>query len=299
MARSRLPFLIALAPGAARAHDPGVGATVLAWSFEPWIVALLLASIALYVTGVNRLWRKAGRGRGIRVREAIFFGTGWIVLALALLSPVDTLGTELFSVHMVQHELLMVVAAPLFVLARPLEAWAWALPASWMSAMARGVRNGVLERAWRGLTDPVGAFAFHAAVLWGWHIPAAFAAAVLDDNLHTLQHSTFLVSALFFWWSVLQPRAKPDARGLASLFTTMLHTGALGALLTFSPRAWYAVYDGTERFGLSRVEDQQLGGLVMWVPGSLAYLIAGLAIAGAYLLSGSASPRRRSEAQSA
>ena len=298
MAHSRLCFLLMLVPGVARAHDPGAGVPAWAWNFEPWIVGLLVASLALYVMGLTHLWRKAGLGRGISVREAAFFGTGWIVLALALLSPIDTLGTKLFSAHMVQHELLMVVAAPLFVLARPLEAWAWALPAGWMTGLAKGVRKGVLERTWRGLTNPVGAFLFHAAALWGWHIPAAFEAAVLDDNLHTLQHSTFLVSALFFWWSVLQPRARPDALGLASLFATLLHTGALGALLTFAPRAWYAVYDGTGRFGLSQVEDQQLGGLVMWVPGGLAYLVAGLVIAGSYLLSDSAS-RRRSEPQSA
>jgi putative membrane protein len=90
---------------------------------------------------------------------------------------------------------------------------------------------------------------------------------------------------------VLQPRGKPDGVALASLFTTMLHTGALGALLTFGPAPWYPVYAATERFGLTLLEDQQLGGLVMWVPGGLSYLLVALYVIGAHWLSPKPEPR--------
>jgi putative membrane protein len=285
-----LPIL--LAPTTAGAHHPGGEVDAFAWSFEPWVVALLLASLAVYLHGLGRLWRKAGRGRGISMRQAACFGAGWSALALALVSPIDTLGSELFSVHMVQHELLMVVAAPLLVVSRPIEAWAWGLPRRWGPAIADFARRGAVATTWRTLTDPLGAWTFHAVALWAWHIPAFFAAAVRDDNVHALQHATFLASALCFWWSVLRPRGKPDGAGLASVFTTMLHTGALGALLTFGPRPWYEVYRSTERFGLTLLEDQQLGGLVMWVPGGLAYLLAGLFLIGTHWLSADPGIRR-------
>jgi putative membrane protein len=275
-------------PASTWAHQPGAESGALEWNLEPWIVATLVASLVFYARGVHRLWQRAGAARGISRGEVTSFVAGWAVLAIALLSPIDTLGGELFSMHMVQHELLMVVAAPLFVLARPLEAWAWGLPRGWAGAVAGLARRRAVAAMWKGLTDPVGAWVVHAAALWIWHIPPFFEAALRDDNLHALQHSTFLASALAFWWSVLKPRGVADAMGLASLFTTMLHTGVLGALLTFGMRPWYTAYRQTEHYGLTLLEDQQLGGLVMWVPGGLAYLAAGLVIA--YGLLGRSSP---------
>jgi putative membrane protein len=276
---SRLHLLILLWPGVASAHQPGEHAAAFAWNFEPWVVASLLASLALYAIGVRRLWAKAGTGRGVSRLEAALFGAGWMVLAIALCSPVDTLGGELFSMHMLQHELLMVAAAPLFVLARPLEAWAWGLPRAWAAGVAGFARRPVVEATWRALTEPVGAWILHAAAIWIWHIPPLFEIALRHEGVHALQHSTFLGSALFFWWSVLQPRGKPGGLAIASLFTTMLHTGALGALLTFGPRPWYTAYESTGHFGLTLLEDQQLGGLLMWVPGGTAYLLGGLLVA--------------------
>jgi len=103
---------------------------------------------------------------------------------------------------------------------------------------------------------------------------------VASEAVHALQHATFLASALCFWWSVSARAARADAVALASLFTTMLHTGALGALLTFARAPWYAHYLDAAAFGLTGLEDQQLGGMVMWVPGGLAYVVAGLALIG-------------------
>jgi putative membrane protein len=255
----------------AHAHVPGES---LPWDLDPWVLLPLAASLALYIAGTSRLWARAGRWRGIGRVETGCFVAGWTILAIALLSPVDTLGVVLFSAHMVQHEMMMVVAAPLLVLSRPLEAMTWGLSPTWRGAVARLFRARPLAATFRALTDPAGAFAFHAAALWIWHLPALFDVALRNDAVHTLQHATFLASALAFWWSVVRAN---HAVALASVFATLLHTGALGALLTFAPYALYPSYHGGH--GITALEDQQLGGLVMWVPGGLAYLAVSLTLA--------------------
>ncbi|HYC35946.1 MAG TPA: cytochrome c oxidase assembly protein [Usitatibacter sp.] len=291
MPRLSLAAIAAAAVLPAMAHHPaGVEAAALAsrWTFDPWVTLPLAASLALYVVGLRRLWARAGRGRGISGREAACFAAGWLVLAASLVSPIDALGGALFSMHMVQHELMMVVAAPFFVLSRPVEAWTWAMSPSWRRSAGRITRGRFFAAAWRTLTEPRGAWIFHAVAIWAWHIPPLFEAALANEGVHALQHATFLASALAFWASVITPATRRgDAVALASLFTTMLHTGALGALLTFAPSAWYAHYLDAAAFGLTPLEDQQLGGLVMWVPGGLAYVIAGLVLVGSWL-----SPRR-------
>ena len=114
----------------------------------------------------------------------------------ALAPPLDALAERSFAVHMVQHELLMVVAAPLLVLGRPLEAWAWALPLAARRALAAVSREPVVQAAWRALTMPVGAWSVHAVALWTWHLPLLFVAALSNPALHVLQHACFFASAL-------------------------------------------------------------------------------------------------------
>ena len=283
----------------AHAHAPEAGGPAFAqllgqWSFEPWVVLPLALSACLYAAGVRRLWQRAGRQRGITAGHALAFAAGWLALVAALVSPLDALGGRLFSAHMMQHELLMLVAAPLLVIGRPLSAWAWALPASRLRTVGRWLRSRAWAGVWGLLTDPLAAWALHALALWVWHVPAFFEAAVEHTGWHVLQHTSFLVTALLFWWAVIggDARSRKDA-GMATfyLFTTMLHTGALGALLTVAPTPWYPAYAGTAgALGLDPLEDQQLGGLVMWVPGGFAYLAAGLAMV-ARLLSGPGNPK--------
>jgi putative membrane protein len=177
----------------------------------------------------------------------------------------------------------MVVAAPLFVLARPLGAWTWALPPAWRRNLGRFFHRPAWRTPWLVVTGPLAAWLVHALALWLWHIPSWFEAALANDAVHVLQHASFLVGALLYWWSVLGARRNGGA-AMASLFTTMIHTGALGALLALSPVAWYPTYaDRTIAFGLDALEDQQLGGLVMWIPAGFAYLACGLATASRWL----------------
>jgi putative membrane protein len=261
---------------------PGTAAAWAApWSFEPWVVVCLAASALAYLFGLRRLWHRAGTGRGVSVAQAAAFFTGWITLVIALISPVDVLGNLLFSAHMLQHELLMVVAAPLMVLARPLAVWVWAMPAPLRPAVGRLFHQPAWRTPWLLLTSPLYAWLVHALALWLWHLPRLFEASLASNAVHTLQHFSFLFTALLFWWSALgQSERAGQGTAMLYLFTTMVHTSALGALLTLSPFVWYPSYAQTApALGLSALEDQQLGGLVMWVPAGAAYFVTGLVLA--------------------
>ena len=282
-----IPLL--LLPGMALAHVPEATAapSLWQWNLEPWLVALMLGSAGLYAHGIRRLWNSAGRGRGITRPAVLAFALGWLTLVLALVSPLDPLGGRLFSAHMVQHELLMVVAAPLLVMGRPLAAWTWAFEPPVRSALGRTAKTAPVQGVWTFLTDPMVAWGLHGIALWAWHVPSFFTAALEQEGIHILQHTTFLVSALFFWWAVFghdPRRTQGTGQAIALLFTTMLHTAALGALLSLAPTPWYAPYIPTSNaLGIDPVDDQQLGGLVMWVPAGLAYVVAALVLLGRLL----------------
>jgi putative membrane protein len=289
--RSLALSAIAALPFAARAHEVTAAPAAspwTSWNLAPWLLALLLLSAAGYGVGLWRLWRNAGSGRGIAKHQALSFALGWVSLVAALVSPLDPLGSQLFSAHMVQHELLMVVAAPLLVLGRPLATWTWALAPAQRRVVGRWVQSRGWTALWKVLTDPLVAWALHAIALWAWHIPALFNGALEHEGLHILQHFSFFGTALFFWWAVLghDPRGRyAPGHSAAYLFTTMMHTAALGALLSLAPTPWYAPYIAqAAALGFDPVEDQQLGGLVMWVPAGLAYVIAALAVLGRMLV---------------
>jgi len=277
----------AVLPREAVAHALDAAGTPppLGWSFEPWVVACLATSAALYALGVARLWRHAGTGRGVRIGRVAAFASGWLLLVAALVSPLDALGSYLFSAHMVQHELLMAAAAPLLVLGHPLAAWAWAFPPATRRALGRFFHRPGWRVPWLALTGPLAGWVLHAVALWAWHLPSLFDAALRHEGVHALQHAAFLGTALVFWWTVLGAGTRREQGiALVSLFTTMVHTGALGALLTLAPVAFYDPYFATApAFGYTPLEDQQLGGLVMWVPAGFVYVLVGLVLAARWI----------------
>jgi putative membrane protein len=257
-----------------------------AWSWEPLVVVPLVLSAWLYIRGVRALWFTSGRGRGIRHREAVAFASGWATLTLSLVSPLHRLGGVLFTAHMAQHELLMVVAAPLLVLGRPMIPFLWALPQAWRRIAGSWSASAVVSRTWKLITRPSVAWALHAVAIWVWHAPSLYQATLSSEMVHTLQHVSFFGTGLLFWWTVLRGAGVRLARPAAViyLFTTAGHTSLLGALMTFSPRLWYPLYDATTvPWGLTPLEDQQLAGVIMWVPAGLSYLIAALALAATWL----------------
>lgn len=152
-----------------------------------------------------------------------------------------------------------------------------------MGSLSRsaGIRTG-----WDWLTRPFTAWWIHAAALWAWHAPVLFEATLQSDLIHSFQHVSFLASALLFWWAVLRRKHAHMGYGAACIyvFTTAVHSSVLGALLTFSPVVWYPTYGGTtSAWGLTPLEDQQLGGLIMWVPAGVVFVVASLALAWAWM----------------
>lgn len=277
----RLAVLWLLLPALALAHE---GEPLephdlwSAWTFDPGVVIPLAIAALLYLRG-------ARTSRGITVRQQAFFWSGWTVLALSLISPLHPLGEVLFSAHMAQHELLMAVAAPLLVLSRPLVAFLWGLPFEWRRKVGAWSKTRPVERTWTWLTNPVTAWVLQAAALWGWHAPVMFQATLRSEWVHSAQHLSFLGSALLFWWALFYAQDRSEyGTGVFYIFTTTIHTGILGALLTFSRTLWYPAYAATApAWGLTPLEDQQIGGLIMWVPAGLLYTIAGLALFAAWL----------------
>lgn len=250
-----------------------------AWHLDACCVLPLLLSGAFYALGLAKLWGRAGRGRGVTPLQVGGFAGGWLVVALSVLSPLHAIGIRVFALHMAEHELLMVVAAPLFVLARPAPVFLWALPISARRIVRTAVRGRAARGLWHGLTDTTHAALLHGAAIWFWHLPGLFERALFSEPMHALQHLCFLLSALLFWWGIMsRERQRHTAlAGVIALFATALHTSLLGALLTFAQGLWYpAALDPFPICGLTRGEDQQLAGLVMWVPSGLAYLAAAL-----------------------
>jgi putative membrane protein len=249
------------------------------------LVSSLAALFGVYTAGVVRIWRTAGCGRGIRPFEALAFGCGWIALAAALSPPVDEWSEHWLAAHMVQHELLMIVAAPLIAVSAPLVAVLWALPASARQRAIDAVRRRPLTVAWTAITAPLSVFLLHAVALWVWHLPTLYGYALQHESVHVLQHLCFFGTAALFWWGIAHGRYGRLGYGAAVVyvFATAVHGGVLGALLTFSPRLWYAQYALDHHGGLTPLEDQQLAGLLMWVPAGIVFVAAGLILFAAWL----------------
>ena len=239
------------------------------------MLATSLAVVAcLYAAGVARLWRKAGYSRGIRPFEALAFATGWLALMLALSQPLDEWSEQWLAAHMVQHELLMVVAAPLMVVGAPLVAILWAMPPRVRHALVTAVQR-----------SPSSAFLLYGLALWIWHVPALYDEALEHEGVHAVEHLCFFGTAALFWWGIVHGRHGRSGYGAAVvyLFVTAVHGGVLGALLTVSPRVWYAPYLLHHPAGLTALEDQQLAGLLMWVPAGLAFAAGALWLFAAWL----------------
>jgi len=162
----------------------------------------------------------------------------------------------------------------------------WALPKQTARQISGWTKTNWWRAAWALITAPFVAWLIHAVILWTWHIPALFQATIDSEFIHALQHTSFLGSALLFWWAVLHGPQRAMGFGVAVLymFTTALQSGLLGALLTFARGVWYPIYsETTAPWGLTPLEDQQLGGLIMWIPAGVVYIIAGLALFAGWL----------------
>jgi putative membrane protein len=235
------------------------------WDFQPTIVAGCLLLAGGYLAWV----------RFKPQRRAVAFFTGLGVLAIALLSPIDGLGdTYLFSAHMVQHLMLLLICPPLMIAGLPAD------------ATRKLLGRLSFNRLEHWLSQPAIALLIVVGVVWAWHFPAFYNFALAHESVHAFQHLTFLASATIFWWPVFTPleeqrMAMPLV--LLYIFLACLADAVLGIILTFVPAGLYPMYLHQEdpwnilailrnNWGITPQLDQQLGGLVMWVPGSLIYL---------------------------
>jgi len=196
------------------------------------------------------------------------------VLALAVSPPLDQIADRWLFAHMVQHLLLTLVAAPLLVVG--IGAW----PRLWGIVRTRVSRRGG-DALGGVLTHPLVALLISAAVLWAWHAPEAYDAAIADDRVHAVEHLSFVVAYVLYWWPLLGPgRAEwSNAFRAFYLLAGAATGGLLGALLTFAPGAWYAHYLAIpSAAGLSPLADQHLAGAVMWLIGAIPFALIALAV---------------------
>lgn len=260
----------------------------LAWHADPIVVFSLVGLGWMYARGARALWRVAGPERGVRTWQAAAFGVGLGVVGVALVSPLDALADVLFSAHMVQHLLLVTVAAPLIGVGAPVLPliWAWRRSARVAVARALGRAHPLLKATLILSSLPV-AFAVHSLALWVWHTPGLYEGALRNAAVHASEHLVLLGTGVLVWSAACSGLARTGrAAGASALYVAGLGVQcmALGALITFAPQPWYAFYAGTSgAWGLSAMDDQVLAGVLMWVPAGLVYLTLALVLLGAWL----------------
>lgn len=284
-------LLASLAPASALAcprhlHHLSAHDVARWWTFDPLVIPALSLSVALYALGVRRMWRAAGVGHGLRRWQVGCYAAGVLSAAAALLSPLDRLSDIFFSAHMTQHEVLMLVSAPLFVLGRPLLPYLQALPPRPREAVVRALRRPAVREAWGTVTGPLFVLLLHALVIWACHIPALFEAALASEAVHAVQHALFFGTAALFWWALVHGRYGRAGYGVGVLyvFATATHSGLLGALMTVAGGLWYPTHARRSLdWGVDALGDQQLAGLIMWIPAGILLTTAGLALLAAWL----------------
>jgi putative membrane protein len=285
-----IPAAAWLAIGRAFAHEIGGPAQRAVWTFDPWIVTPLVGCGALFIAGSFVLRRRGTRPQG-RGLQTVLFCAGWISLAGSLVSPLHWLGEHLFTFHMIEHEIIMAVSAPLLVLANPVGPVLWSLPRAIRVTVGRAMCHNVVRSTWRWLSEGSHATVIHGIAIWIWHAPILFDAAVNDIAMHRLQHVSFFFSAVLFWWSVF--RRSETGAAAWHVFITMLHTSVLGALMALAPRVLYGAQTATSSaWGLTPLEDQQLAGVIMWVPAGTIYSAAALTMMAIWIKQAGAQARQ-------
>jgi cytochrome c oxidase assembly factor CtaG len=253
------------------------------WRWEPGFLAPVLVFAFFYWRG----WRLLHREQPERYPTARLasFESGLLILAMAICSPLDAFANLLLQVHMIQHLLLLMVAPPLLWLGQPIPALARSVPAALFRVFfAPFLKSPLLRGCGAFLVYPVVAWLLFQLVLIGWHVPFLFELSLSDPAWHQVEHLSFLSAALLFWWPVVsvwpsKPRW-PRAAFIVYLLAADLVNTALSAFFAFSGTVLYGSYrDGPHLFGISAADDQVAAGVIMWVPGSLAYLIPALIIA--------------------
>lgn len=256
--------------------NPVVGAALASWRVDPLLVAVLFAIGAVYIRG----WRRLRRDLPERLPpwRAVSFLSGLAVFFLAVASPLDAFANLLLQVHMLQHFLLMMVAPPLLWLGLPELPLLHGLPEVLRrDGLGPFLAWPILHRIRSFLTHPVVCWLGFVGVTWAWHVPTLYERALLDPFWHEVEHASFFFGALLFWFPILQPWPSIPHWSrwvmVPYLFLASLQATVFSALFVFSDRVVYSIYESVPRLGgMSALEDQQIAGAVMWVPGSFVLL---------------------------
>jgi cytochrome c oxidase assembly factor CtaG len=247
--------------------DVGANFWLIQWNWQPSIIIGTIVIIGLYIYATGPLREKYRLGAPVRTGQAVVFFLGVYCIFFALVSPIDALGDYyLFSAHMVQHLFLTLVGPPLMIVGLP----------NWL--LQPLLKKSILLRVGRFFTYPVVAFVLFNANFWLWHAPVLYDATLYDPTLHLLEHVSYIVTGVLYWWPVFSPLSEGWPRlqmggQLLYIFLGGMPSVLLGAGLTFTGPLYEPYIHAPRIWGLSPIMDQQLGGLIMWVPANIAYII--------------------------
>ena len=249
-----------------------------AWSFDPVVVLILGLVFVTYTRGIFTMRPIKEHVLGPWRPIAFYVGIGSAFLALS--SPIDTLSDRLFAFHMIQHLLLVFIAAPLILVGAPLLPMLRGIPSGLRrTTVIPGARSTQVRFVARHVTNPMIAWAAFVVALWGWHMPSLYTAALESETVHILEHASFIGTALLFWWLVIEPvpfqGRIPYLGRLVFIILALIQSLPLVAMLTFTSEPWYEPYVISGGYwGIDPMTDQQMGGLIMWIGAMVPYFIA-------------------------
>ena len=266
----RVSHPISLTSGAA----PDI--SFLAWTIEPAVVIPVVTAATLYVRGWATLARRMPERFGAGRLIAVMAGLATVIIALS--SPLDALNHQLLLAHMIQHFLLMAVAPPLLWMGAPVAPMLLGLPRPLRRRVAIALASRPLRQLTHRLADPRVAWAAFVIAFWTWHVPALYGLGLGSDSWHHVQHACFFATAMLFWRPVILPwparSSWPRWAMIPYLALAELQNSTLAAILTFADRVIYPAYETLPRqWNITALEDQSIAGVIMWVPGSLAFVL--------------------------
>jgi cytochrome c oxidase assembly factor CtaG len=264
--------------------DPTLSVILLSWAWRPEIIVTLGLAAAVHLVGRWRLKRRGATGL-VNLWRSVSYLSGLAVLWIGLMSPIDVLSGQFFYMHMIQHLLLVMIAPPLLLLADPMPIMLWGLPAPLRLEVGRWLRpEATFRRALRTLSAPGLVWFYFVATLVGWHDPNLYNLTLVSDLVHDLEHLTFFGTAMLFWWHVIGAAPhihKRLSRGMRAAYAlSVVPVNALtGISIAFASEPTYTYYTTIPRLGrMTALQDQMLGGVIMWIPGSMMYIIAALVL---------------------
>jgi putative membrane protein len=248
---------------------------VAGWQIQPPLLYVLVAGLLYWLGGRNRRCRH-------EPLRTLSFVAGLVTIVLALDSPIDDAADKLFWAHMVQHVLLLTAAPPLILLGRPWPRMWRALPLGFRTKVGRGLARSGVAAPVRRVARPLPAFVLFNGAIVLWHIPAMYNATLSSNAVHQTEHAIFFFTGLLFWARVidpgpLRPRLEWPLR-IAYVTGAMVVGFFIALVLVLDPNPLVAHYAHLAHRpgGLTALDDQQIAGGVMWVPGSISYAVAAL-----------------------